>query len=494
MHGLDVETTALSPHEGRLRLVQLSDGKRAQVFDLYEHDEEEVRAAILEHDDLVAHNATFERKWLKAKLGLDIGKIHDTMIMSQVLYTGTNASRRRDFSHSLASVAGRELKVEMSKDEEKSDWDAIAFTPEQLRYAAFDAAVLPKLAGTLLRRIDRAGLRKVYELELRVSHAVAAMEERDVAVHRDRLEALIEEYTEKATRLKAELTEEWGINPGSGKQLIELFELEEREDWPKTAGGAPSTNQDAMHSLVAEYPSVEKWVEWKEAEKIRSTYGVSLLKRLTPEGRIHARFKSFGTATGRFSSANPNLQNIPRRGDRGTKMRGLFWSGADDRVLIKADYASIELWVAAIVWDDPHMQHALQQGVNMHVATAASLYGLAPDEVTSWQKAIGKIVNFALLYGGSPRRILEEFTKNGIPIDGAGAVEIHCKFFDTYKGFAKRKEAARASYNASKYQGDDYHEARTAIGRRRNFADRFGPLLNHEIQGTGADSPPYPII
>jgi DNA polymerase I-like protein with 3'-5' exonuclease and polymerase domains len=89
------------------------------------------------------------------------------------------------------------------------------------------------------------------------------------------------------------------------------------------------------------------------------------------------------------------------------------------------------------------MQDALQQGVNMHVATVASLYVLASDEVTSWQKPAGKIVNFALLYGGSPRRILEEFTKNGIPIDEAGAVEIHRKFFDTYKGFAKRKEAAR---------------------------------------------------
>jgi DNA polymerase-1 len=197
--------------------------------------------------------------------------------------------------------------------------------------------VLPKLAATLKRRIDRAGLRAVYELELRVSHAVAAMEERGVAVHRDRLEALIEEYTEKATRLKAELAEEWGINPGSSKQLREYFDLDEREGWPKTAGSAPSTNQDAMHRLLEFEPSVATWIEWKEAEKIRSTYGKSLLDKLTPEGRIHARLKAFGTATGRFSSSSPNLQNIPKRGDRGKQMRGLFWSGSDDRGLIKAD-------------------------------------------------------------------------------------------------------------------------------------------------------------
>src|SRR5215212_1477503 len=143
---------------------------------------------------------------------------------------------------------------------------------------------------------------------------------------------------------------------------VEKFGLTERKDWPKTEGGSPSTNQEAMKALLAEEESVAKWLEWKEVEKIRSTYGESLRKRLTPGERIHARFNPFGTATGRFSSSGPNLQNIPKRGQFGKRMRGLFWSGSDERVLIKADYASIELWVAAVLWDDPHMQGALRQG------------------------------------------------------------------------------------------------------------------------------------
>jgi DNA polymerase-1 len=142
-----------------------------------------------------------------------------------------------------------------------------------------------------------------------------------------------------------------------------------------------------MKRLLDEEPSVAKWVEWKEIEKIRSTYGKSIRDKLTPEGRVHARFKPFGTATGRFSSSTPNLQNIPKRGELGPRIRGLFWSGAEDRVLITADYASIELWVAAILWDDPHMQHALQQGVNMHVATAAALFNVKPGEVTKEQNS-----------------------------------------------------------------------------------------------------------
>jgi hypothetical protein len=186
--------------------------------------------------------------------------------------------------------------------------------------------------------------------------------------------------------LKADLEEEWRINPGSSKQLREYFELDKRAEWPTTAGGAPKTDQDALKALVDEEPSVAKWVEWKEIEKIRSTYGKSIRDKLV-DGRVHAGFKPFGTAKGRFSSSNPNLQNIPKRGELGPRIRGLFWAGAEDRVLIKADYASIELWLAAVRWEDPYMQDTLQQGVNMHVATAAALFNVKAGEVAKEQNS-----------------------------------------------------------------------------------------------------------
>src|SRR5215212_5802669 len=389
MIGIDVETTALRPEEGKLRLVQISDGEEAEVYDAFRQDAEEIRRAIEKHEELVAHNAVFERTWLNAALDVDRPDLHDTMIMSQVYHTGTRAAIGKSFSHSLQAVLKRELKRELSKDEQVSDWGALALTREQLEYAARDAAVLPQLAATLMRKIERAGLKKVYELERRVSHAIDAMQRHGVAIHTDRLEAMTEEATERAERLKAELEAEWGINPGSSKQLIEHFGLASRKGWPKTDGGSPSTNQEAMKALLAEEESVAKWLEWKEVEKIRSTYGESLRKRLTPEGRIHARFNPFGTATGRFSSSSPNLQKIPKCGEFGKRMRGLFWSGSDERVLIKADYASIELWVAAVLWDDPHMQHALKQGVNVHVGLRPRRYCSTPQagEVTKEQNS-----------------------------------------------------------------------------------------------------------
>jgi len=387
MRGIDIETASpdggglLDVHTGRIRLVQISDGERTDVYDLDHVNADEVRAAIEEHEELVAHNAPFERTWIAAKLGIDLPQLHDTLVMSKVFYTGTNYAKRR-MSHKLESVVERELKKEMDKDEQTSDWNAEPLTRAQLEYAERDAGIMPELADKLMGKLTRVGLKDVYDLERRVTFAVDAMERNGFAVNVEKLAPLVEESTEAAERLKAELTEAWGINPGSSKQLIEKFELEDREDWPKTPAGAPSANQDAMRLLLDEDPTVATWMEWKRVEKLRSTYGKSLQDSIV-NGRIHARFDPFGAATGRFSSSGPNLQNIPKD----PRYRSLFWSGSDDRVLVKADYASIGLWLAAVRWRDPYMQDALQQGVNMHVATAAALFNVKPGEVTKEQNS-----------------------------------------------------------------------------------------------------------
>ena len=173
MQSLDIEIVGLDPEVGRLRLVQIRDGQRGRVYDA---GDPEVPEALRALDKPIAHNAPFERSWITRHYGVDLPNLHDTMVMSQVLYTGTNAARSKQFSHSLQAVAGREIKRELGKTEQDGQWDAEVLTREQITYAALDAAVLPDLAHTLLRKIDRAGLRDVYELERRVSHAVAAME------------------------------------------------------------------------------------------------------------------------------------------------------------------------------------------------------------------------------------------------------------------------------------------------------------------------------
>ena len=381
MRGLDVETTALDPADGRLSLVQVADPDTftVRVYDVIQEDTLSIPS------EAVSHNAVFEERWLRAA-GHD-AQFEDTMIASQVFYTGTNAARSKQFSHSLQAAVKRELHRELSKEEQDSDWSTLALTREQLKYAARDAHVPPELAGRKAAGQAgaggaRRGIRaRAQGLPRRRRHAEERFRRNEA-----KLDPLVEEVTEQAERLKAELEEEWGINPGSSKQLREYFELDKRAEWPTTAGGAPKTDQDALKALVDEEPSVAKWGEWKEIEKIRSTYGKSNRDKLV-DGRVHPGFKPFGTAKGRFSSSNPNSQNIPKRGELGPRIRGLFWAGAEDRVLIKADYASIELWLAAVRWEDPYMQDTLQQGVNMHVATAAALFNVKAGEVAKEQNS-----------------------------------------------------------------------------------------------------------
>jgi DNA polymerase-1 len=320
MHGIDVETTALWPEEGNLRLLQISDGKRADVYDAFRQSEEMLRRAVERQDELVAHNAPFERTWLKAALSLDRPDLQDTMVMSQALYTGTNAARAKQFSHSLAAVVKRELKRELDKDEQLSDWSDPDLSREQIEYAAKDAAVLPELASVLMRKIERAGLKRVYELERRVSYAVDQMERNGFGVDIARLAEFIEESTEQAERLKAELEEEWEINPGSSKQLREHFNLDERKGWPTTPGGSPSTNQDAMALLADEVPEISKWLEWKRVEKLRSTYGKSLqIQKRDPSLRICQRSSSARPSVRAFCSSRSGIPHSRSSGVKSTE-------------------------------------------------------------------------------------------------------------------------------------------------------------------------------
>src|SRR5215203_5292542 len=315
MQGLDIETTALRPEDGRVRLVQIRDGERGLV---YGGRRSEVPDALRGLKTPVAHNAPFERQWVKRHYGIDLD-LDDTMVMSQVLYTGTNAARAKQFSHSLQAMVKRELKRELDKSEQGSDWTG-ELTEEQIRYAALDAHVLPELADTLLRKIDKAGLRTVYELERRVSHAVNQMERNGFGVDIARLAEFIAESTEQAERLKAELEAEWGINPGSSKQLREHFNLEAREGWPTTPGGSPSTNQEAMALLADEVPEISKWLEWKRVEKLRSTYGKSLqIQKRDPSLRICQRSSSARPSVRAFCSSRSGIPHSRSSGVKSTE-------------------------------------------------------------------------------------------------------------------------------------------------------------------------------
>jgi DNA polymerase-1 len=403
--------------------------------------------------------------------------LHDTEVMSRVLVGGTADHKRLAYSHKLEDVVPRYLGREIDKTEQQSDWSADELTPSQLAYAATDASVLLELAAKMLPMIECEGLTAIYNLERRVRPAVAAMEGAGVAIDKQALEERIAKVTDEASHLRSELEEVWGINPNSSKQLMEKFNLRERKNWPKTANGNPKTDEDAMKALRVEDPLIETWLAWKDAEKQRSTYGESLLKHVGPDGRVRGRFDPFGAMTGRFSCSSPNMQNFP------PEVRSLFWSGSEDRVLIKADYYAIEVLIAATLFRDERMKEALAAG-DVHRATAAGLFNLDSNTISkeSRERAIGKAANFQLLYGMGPETFGQRVRDEGVHMTSAEAKEYHRKFFETYKGIAAKHKQARRNF---KPRG--YNASRTALGRRRDSADWFSKLLNHEVQGTGAD-------
>ena len=186
-------------------------------------------------------------------------------------------------------------------------------------------------------------------------------------------------------------------------------------------------------------------------------------------GRIHARFKPFGAATGHFSSSDPNLQNIPKD----PRFRSVFWSGGDDKVLIKADYSGIELWLAAVLWDERRMKKLLAEGTNVHTATAASIYSIPREKISkdSFERHVGKIANFALLYGAGPRGLRIQLASDGVELSEAEALEIFRKFLDTYPAFNRRRQVMSRGFDDGTIK-----EARTAIGRRRaDSVEWYGP-------------------
>jgi len=200
MRGIDIETTALSPEDGQISLIQVFDGEKCTVYDLINGGHPNLGGGKLLFNGTggqkrvelpvtgVAHNAVFEERWLRVA-GYDV-KLEDTMIASQVFYTGTNAARGK-LSHSLASCVSRELKRELPKDMQESDWAQRPLTRQQLEYAARDAIVLPELYERLMSRIEKSGLKAVYDLEVRVGRAVDQMERNGFAVNEAKLEPLV---------------------------------------------------------------------------------------------------------------------------------------------------------------------------------------------------------------------------------------------------------------------------------------------------------------
>lgn len=351
-----------------------------------------------------------------------------------------------------------------------------------------EAAAIAALYTVLPNLVKEEGMDAVYHaIDFPLCPVLAEMEHTGILVDRDTLAAFEQMLTARISDCESLIYGYAGgpFNINSTKQLgTLLFETLELPHGKKIKSGY-STNIDVLESLKDKHPIIPAIIDYRMLTKLRSTYAEGLLKVIASDGRIHTTFQNMVTATGRLSSTDPNLQNIPVRTELGGEIRKMFVP-AQGCVLVDADYSQIELRVLSDIADDKAMQEAFRSGEDFHTLTAATVFGVAPDAVTPQMRRSAKAVNFGIVYGISDFSLAGDI---GVTRKEARA------YIDGYLGHYTGVQA---------YMKDVVEKARetgyveTSYGRRRslpelkstNFNVRSGAermALNTPIQGTAAD-------
>jgi len=417
------------------------------------------------------------------------GIAHDTLLQSYVI----EAHR----SHDLESLAARHLGRPTISYEEVCGKGAKQIGFDQVpveratEYAAEDADVTFAVHGVLWPRLAaEPGSRYVYEsIEIPVSRVLFSMERAGVLVDPVRLRNQSRELGARIAELESEAFALAGqtFNLGSPKQVGEI--LFGRLGLPvrkKTATGTPSTDEEVLEKLAADYPLPKTLLEHRALSKLRSTYCDKLPVMINPQtGRVHTTYGQAIAVTGRLASSDPNLQNIPARTVEGRRIREAFVAPAGSRI-VSADYSQIELRIMAHICGDPGLIAAFERGDDVHRATAAEVFGVEAGRVNDEQRRTAKVINFGLIYGMSSFGLAANL---GISKDSA---KLYIdRYFARYPGVARYMESTRASARELGYVQTVFGrrlwlpEIKGANGPRRQAAERAA--INAPMQGTAAD-------
>ena len=418
------------------------------------------------------------------------GVAEDSMLESYVLDSvGTR--------HDMDSLALKYLGQRTTSFEEIAGKGAKQLTFNQISleqaapYAAEDAAVTLRLHQTLSERLaSETGLAKLYrEVEMPLVPVLARIERNGALVSRETLAAQSAELGERMQALVERAHELAGqpFNLGSPKQLGEiLFEKLELPVIKKTPKGVPSTAEDVLAELALDYPLPAVLMEYRSLSKLKSTYTDKLPEMIDPRtGRVHTSYHQAVTATGRLSSSDPNLQNIPIRTDEGRRIRRAFIAPVGYR-LLAADYSQIELRIMAHLSQDRGLLDAFAQGLDVHCATAAEVFGVALDEVSGDQRRKAKAINFGLIYGMSAFGLAKQ-----LHLGRQEAQQYIDRYFDRYPGVADYMTRTRASAHERGYVETLFGrrlylpEINARNKQRQQAAERTA--INAPMQGSAAD-------
>ena len=423
--------------------------------------------------------------------GVDVaGYADDTMLESFVLEAGLQR-------HDMDSLAERHLGHATVKYEEVAGKGAKAIPfghvalDDATRYAAEDADVTLRLHRALKPRLEaEPGLLSVYrDIEMPLVPVLERVEANGVLVDAAELRRQSADLSRRMLAAQQRATELAGrsFNLDSPKQLGQLlFEELKLPALVKTPGGAPSTNEEALEAIADAHELPRVILEYRGLAKLRSTYTDKLPEMVNPDtGRVHTSYHQAGAATGRLSSSDPNLQNIPIRSEEGRRIRTAFVAPSG-RKLVACDYSQIELRIMAHLSEDPALLRAFAEGADIHRATAAEVFGKAIGDVTTNERRAAKAINFGLIYGMGAFGLAKQ-----LGIGRGEAQDYIALYFNRYPGVRDYMERTRQ-------QARDAGYVETVFGRRlaldyihsRNAAQRAGAeraAINAPMQGTAAD-------
>ncbi|MDA0774568.1 MAG: DNA polymerase I [Bacteroidetes bacterium] len=495
----DTETTGLDALEAHLVGIAFSWEKGKGYYVVFPEDFEAARTLanrfkpFFESDQIekIGHNLKYDIKVL-LKYGIAVkAPIYDTMIAHYLINPDMRhnmdilAETYLNYSpQSITELIGKKGKNQRSMRE--------VSVAKQTEYAVEDADITWQLKQHFENELAAGGTQELFEkVELPLVPVLTDMEATGICLDTPFLHTLSIQLQSDIDSLEKSIYEQAGetFNLASPKQLGPiLFEKLKLVDKPKkTKTGQYSTAEDVLSYLAKDHPIVTDILEWRSLQKLQSTYVTALPQEINPQtGRVHTIYNQAVAATGRLSSNNPNLQNIPIRTPRGQEVRKAFIAKDHDHVLLAADYSQIELRIIAALSQDPALIEAFQKGEDIHTATAARVFGVAPQDVSRAQRSNAKTVNFGIIYGVSAFGLSQQTDLNR-----SEAKDLIETYYASYPRL-------RAYINEQVDLARELGYVETVLGRRRYLKDILSQnavvrgaaernAVNAPIQGSAAD-------
>ena len=437
-----------------------------------------------------AHNANYDMTVL-ANHGVRFANVDfDTMIAAHLLGRSYNQLGLKDLSLNELGHEMTPIKDLIGSGRKQITFDQVEIAAAA-DYAAADADITVRLRDVFEPQLERDNLRGLMDdTELALLPVLVTMQRHGIKMDSGVLHEMSADLYRQMEQIKSDIYQSVGheVNLDSPKQLSDLLFAELGLPKTRRTKTGYSTDANALEGLKGIHPVVDGILEYRQVAKLKSTYVDALPDMVNPAtGRVHTSYNQTGSATGRISSSDPNLQNIPIRTELGRQVRRAFVAeGAPDWQLFSADYSQIELRVLAHLSQDPGLLDAFQRGEDIHASTASLMFEVPINEVDSEMRRIAKVLNFGVIYGLSPHGISQQtgFSRE----QGREFIDT---YFAKYPGISEYLDTVKAQARADQY-------VETALGRRRYLADINSPnfntrgaaermAINMPIQGTAAD-------